>query len=115
MKTMAKALTIAIVASAPFAASLQSAQARDDIFAETNRINYNGFQKCQELGNTGYKASAAGYSLDGGGGIRSGSGVGFRINTCFETKAQCERFIDRIHHHVTTIQRLYHAGCFARG
>lgn len=116
MKNLAKAISIAIVSVTPFASSMHVAQAREGIVAQTTRINYQGFQKCKALGSSGFKASLSGFSFDGpGGGNFSGGGFSFRINTCFESKAQCEHFIDRIHHHVSSIERLYHARCIARG
>jgi len=112
MNKLTKVLSIAIVAATPFAGSIQTASATDDIVTQTTRINYHGFQKCKALGNDGFKASASGFSFDGpGGGNFSGGGFAFRINTCFETKATCQNFIDNIHKHVSSIHRLYHARC----
>jgi len=116
MKNLVKAVSIAIVAVAPLASAIQSAQARDGIVEQTTRINYKGFQKCKALGGSGYQLSASGFSFDGpGGGNFSGGGYQFRVKTCFETSAQCQSFINRIHHHISSIERVYHANCTSRG
>lgn len=110
MKILTHTIAVAVIATIPFAASLQSSEARPGTDAEVTRLNYEGFQTCKALRGSGYKASISGYSLDGGGGSRTG-GFSFRINYCFPSAGQCQRFVRNIHQHVSSIERLHHARC----
>ncbi len=107
MKLISKTLAVAIIATTPFVGAPLTAQAGESLSAEVNRINYDGFHRCKELRNRGYKASASGTSIDG---VGYGN-ASFRVSTCFKSRARCQRFIDRIYHHISSIDRLHHARC----
>jgi len=109
MKFVAKTLAIAVIASTPVFGTTIASHAGESITAETTRINYEGFQRCKTLRGRGYKASVAGVSDDG---ASSAGFAKFRVNTCFQTRSQCFHFLDRIHHHITSIDRIYHAKCY---
>ncbi len=79
--------------------------------AAIRRINSDGFRRCNALGNRGFTAIVTGINEGG-----SGPGAtGFRVHTCFETRAGCENFTQNIGRWVGTINRLRSRGCFARG
>lgn len=73
-------------------------------------INSDGFRRCRALGNSGYTAIITGINEGG-----SGPGAtGFRIHTCFESRAGCQNFIGNIGRWVGTINRLRSRACFDR-
>jgi len=75
------------------------------------KINGEGFRICKAFGNSGYTAMVHGQVQ--GVSTRSGS-RSFRVRTCFENKAQCDRFLARIHHKIGGIDRLYRTKCKSR-
>lgn len=109
MKFIAKTLAVAIIASTPVFGTTVASNAGESITAETTRISYHGFHRCKALRGQGYKASVAGTSDDSASSAGSSS---FRVNTCFRTRAECFHFLDNIHHHITSINRLFHAKCY---
>jgi len=109
MKLISKTLAVAIIAATPILGTTVASQAGQGISAETTRINHEGFHRCKLLRGRGYKASVAGISDAG---LSSAGFAKFRVNTCFETRTQCFHFLDRIHHHITSIDRIHHAKCF---
>ena len=114
MNTTAKILTAAILATSALGVP-QNAHAffgSDSGAASVKRINSEGFRACKALGDRGYTAIVRG--LYSNGSERTGSGP-FHIRTCFETAAQCERFIGRIRNHVAGIEELRYRKCSPRG
>lgn len=83
--------------------------------AAITKINHDGFHICRGMGGSGYTAIARGLVGDGGGGKRGAGSHYFQVKTCFSTLAQCSRFIDRIHHHISQIDELRYASCSPRG
>lgn len=105
----------AALALAPVFVALPTAEAANR--GVIVRTNSQGFQICRNLkqdGSAYWRASASGI-LEDGGGRHSGSGRSFNISTCFVSRAECQRWVDRIHHLVAGIDELRHAGCSARG
>ena len=82
--------------------------------AAVMKINSDGFRICRAMGNTGYSAVARGILGDGGGGHRTAGFRHFQIRTCFRSRAQCEHFLDRIHHRISQIEQLHYIGCKSR-
>ncbi|MGI9351749.1 MAG: hypothetical protein ACR2O3_09320 [Rhizobiaceae bacterium] len=82
--------------------------------AAVAKINGEGFRICRAMGNSGYSAVARGILGDGGGGDRSSGYRSFQIRTCFQSRAQCEHFLDRIHHRISQIEQLHYIGCKSR-
>ena len=116
-KRISKTAAAVVLAAAPLATSLTPAQATipvNSASAQIVKINGEGFRACRALGKNGFKASVSGISDDGGGGDRSAGFRYFRVNNCFETRAQCNKFLDRIHHKVPGIYKIHYIACKAR-
>jgi len=85
---------------------------------EIVRLNNAGFEQCRALRSTGepyWKGTATGDLLDGD---SAGFGVErkrFRINSCFETKAKCERFVANIPNQITGVDVMRFVSCRAQG
>lgn len=116
MRKMIKLAAAGIVVIGSAATVMTSAHAVAPNFpgAAVAKINGEGFRKCKAMGNSGYTAVARGILGDGGGGDRSSGYRNFQIRTCFETRAQCDRFIARIDHRISQIELLRYAGCKSR-
>ncbi|MEM7216404.1 MAG: hypothetical protein AAF423_12755 [Pseudomonadota bacterium] len=116
MKNIVKLTAAAVIALGTAAAATSSAYAVAPNFpgAAVAKINGEGFRKCKSLGSSGYTAVARGILGDGGGGDRSSGFRNFQVRTCFETRAQCDRWIDRIDHKISQIEHLHFIRCKAR-
>jgi len=115
MSPFSKTIAASLLALSPMIASgTAHATAPNFPSAAVLKINSDGFRACKALGGNGYTATARGVLGDGGGGDRSSGFRAFQIRTCFESRAQCVRFVDRIHHRVSQIEQLYHIGCKSR-
>ncbi|MDJ0614178.1 MAG: hypothetical protein QNJ29_10920 [Rhizobiaceae bacterium] len=117
MKTPTKFAAIAALALAP-AVSTGTAHAVSPNFTEAaiSKINWDGFQACKALGNSGYTAVIRGiHNAASGGTYRNGGEARFNIRTCFETAQECERFSSRIHHKVANIEQVWLNRCSPRG
>ncbi len=116
MKQISKIIAAGVFAAASFSAMLQPANAVSANFpgAAVSKINSQGFKTCKAMGDSGYTAVARGILGDGGGGVNSGGFRYFQIRTCFKTSAACEKFIKRIDHKISQIERLNYAGCKSR-
>lgn len=113
MKTIAKMTSVGVLVFGALASSLipaHSAYPKSNGAAIT-KINFEGFQKCNSFGDRGYSATAGGIVDQGS--ARSGLRT-FQIRTCFETRAQCEHFLGRIHHTISGIEELRYSNCKAR-
>ncbi|MEO0327384.1 MAG: hypothetical protein AAF217_02170 [Pseudomonadota bacterium] len=116
MRTTSKLVAASFIAAVSMSGATLSAHAVSPNYpaAAVAKINGEGFRICKSMGDSGYTAVARGILGDGGGGDNTSGFRNFQIRTCFETRAQCEHFIDRIHHRISQIENLRYAGCSAR-
>ena len=73
-----------------------------------------GYRACQALGNSGYTGIVRGerlYALDG---IAGGKKKSFSIRYCFESRAKCSHFINRIKHTVRNVETIRYSTCERR-
>lgn len=113
MKNLSKTICAAVLAAGTMAGTANFASAANPNFpgAAITKLNSQGFHTCKALGNSGYTATAHGQYSGG----NSNLGVkSFRLRTCFETKAQCDHFVSRLHHTISKIERLYRTNCESR-
>lgn len=118
MQSLKKLALATVVCLAPLASTATSAHAVAPNFptAAVMHINAEGFRICKAMGDRGHTAIIRGLLGDGGGSIRGGAVHSrFNIRTCFETRAECNHFLDRIHHRVSQIEQIYISRCRARG
>ena len=80
---------------------------------ETVRLNGEGFRKCKAQGNSGYTAIVRGTSLYGA--TRNGDFGTFNLRSCFQTRAECSRFVSSIPQIVRGVNDIHYASCKARG
>lgn len=102
------------VAGAAGTAMAASSAAPNFPSAAVLKINSDGFRTCKAMGDNGYTAIARGTLGDGGGGVHRGGFRYFQVKTCFETQAQCNHFINRIHHRISQIYELKYTNCKSR-
>lgn len=108
-----KALTIAAAMAVPMVASFQIASAqtvagRGPIL----QINHEGKHACRSFASTGqpyWEAKIRGRTDHD----YAASSNRFVVRTCFSTRSQCVRFIDRIHHRIMGIEQIYYSRCSA--
>ncbi len=81
--------------------------------AEIVRLKSEGFRNCRALGDSGYTAVVRGTSLFGA--SRNGSFGNFNLRSCFQTRAECTRFINSIPRIVRGFNDIHYASCTARG
>ncbi len=115
MNTIRKFVMASIIGLSPIATTAYAVSPNFPTAAVLH-INAEGFQICKAMGDNGHTAKIRGLLGDGGGGYRGGSVYHtFSIRTCFETRAQCNHFLDRIHHKVSQIEQINYSRCKARG
>ncbi len=110
MKKIFLAIAVSAIVATPI---LSAANAAIPGRGAIVKINGEGSRKCKAFDASGTKA----WTANAKGRLEEGSGGFldiFNIKTCFATKAECNRFIDRIHHHILAIEELRFARCKVR-
>jgi len=101
MKKLAKFTTIAMLAAAPFAASIST-----NAYATEGRLaglKSEAYRSCQVIRGYGYTGIVRGKTS---GGTTYGGDKRFTVRYCFETASQCTKFINNIEnilHNVTQV------------
>ena len=114
MKKIILSLAVSVMMASPILTAVSSAHAAVPGRGSITKINGEGFRKCKAFDSSGaqaWTANAKGRLEEDSGGFLDI----FNIKTCFATKSECNRFINRIHHHVLGIEELRYARCTARG
>ncbi|MEM9333183.1 MAG: hypothetical protein AAGA53_17810 [Pseudomonadota bacterium] len=78
------------------------------------RINGEGKRICDAFADRGtpyWSAKVRGRLEDDSGGFTDR----FQIRTCFESRAKCDHFLNRIHHTILSIEEIYFIRCKAEG
>lgn len=113
MKKIFLTLAVTMITASPILTAASTSYAAIPGRGAITKINSEGFRKCKAFDASGTKAwtaNAKGRLEDGSGGFLDI----FNIKTCFTTKAECNKFISRIHHHVLAIEELRYARCKVR-
>ncbi len=111
MKKSLNAMFAAVLLAASFIPATSSvSHARG---SETVRINGEGFRKCKALGDSGYTAIVRGRSVYGG--TNNGAFGSFNLRSCFETRAECSRFVGSVPYIVPGVFDIRYSSCKARG
>lgn len=114
MKKIILSLALGAMVASPILTAASISQAAVAGRGSITKINGEGFRKCKAFDKSGaqaWTANAKGRLEEDSGGFLDI----FNIKTCFATKSECSRFIDRIHHHVLGIEELRYARCTERG
>ena len=114
MKQVCLSLLFGITLALPVSITPSTSEAAVAGRGSITKINGEGFRKCKAFDESGAKA----WTANAKGRLEEDSGGFldiFNIKTCFATRAECEKFIDRIHHHVLGIEELRFTSCKARG
>ena len=114
MRKIVLSLALSTMVASPILMVASTSQAAVAGRGSITKINGEGFRKCKafdESGTQAWTAKAKGRLEEDSGGFLDI----FNIKTCFATKSECNRFIDRIHHHVLGIEELRYARCTERG
>jgi len=114
MKKIYLSLALSLTLALPVLTTASTSEAAVAGRGSITKINGEGFRKCRafdESGAQAWTANAKGRLEEDSGGFLDI----FNIKTCFATKAECEKFIGRIHHHVLGIEELRFTSCKVRG
>ncbi len=111
MKTSIKTLLASAIVSVsilPATISVSQAQAT----TSTIQLRSEGFRKCKAQGNSGYTAVVVGTSTYLS--SRSGDFGRFRVRSCFQTKSDCNSYLNNFDKILLGVSKFEHKSCKSR-
>ncbi|MEM7216405.1 MAG: hypothetical protein AAF423_12760 [Pseudomonadota bacterium] len=112
MKKLANALLLGALIAIPAIETINPAGAAVPGRGPVVRINGEGKRICDAFASKGgnyWSAKVRGRLDDDSGGFTDR----FQVRTCFATKAECNHFLNRIHHTILSIEEIYLIRCRA--
>ncbi|MGI9351750.1 MAG: hypothetical protein ACR2O3_09325 [Rhizobiaceae bacterium] len=113
MQKLLPILAIGTLVALPVLETVQPAGAAVAGRGPVVRINGEGKRICDALANSGgpyWSAKVRGRLQEDSGGFTDR----FQVRTCFSTRAECNHFLNRIHHTILGIEEIYYMRCRAK-